>query len=84
MDPTQLDPSLWSQFGPFATVFVVMTTLGGGIILWLLRDRTALRRERSDGDQRERDLYDRIIATNEQFIPLMERLLRAVERSERA
>lgn len=40
-DPTSLvDPSLWTQFGPFAIVFVVMTILGGGIITWLLRDRS--------------------------------------------
>lgn len=45
MDPAPLDPSLWNQFGPFAVVFVVMTTLGGGAIAWLLRDRLRERAE---------------------------------------
>lgn len=35
-------PSTWEQFGAFGLVFVVMVTLGGGVIYWLLRDRARM------------------------------------------
>lgn len=88
-DPTALaDPSLWTQFGPFAIVFVVMATLGGGIILWLLRDRAKREAEHTAAliaaDERERALYDRIIANGEKFGPILDANTQAIERNTRA
>ena len=82
-DPSTLaDPSTWQQFGVFGIVFVVMTILGGGSILWLLRDRARLVASLAAADARERTLYDRIIEQGATLAPVLERNTRALDRAE--
>lgn len=70
MEPTP-DPSLWEQFGPFGIVFVLMAIAIG-----------YLARQLTESQTRERQLYDRITDQAEAFAPLIERLLRELERRE--
>lgn len=72
------NPSMWEQFGPFAIVFVVMSLLGGGIIGWLLKDRTQLK---ADHDAKlaqvegQRDEYAReVIESSARVAALLERV----------
>lgn len=73
-----IDPSLWSQFGPFGICLAVLLA----VIVWLLRERTADKKTISEGELRERALYDRIIVAHEHLIPVLERTARVLERVE--
>lgn len=65
------DPALWEQFGPFGIVCLLMAAA----IIVLARKLTA-------SETRERELYDRIAAQSERFAPLIERLVRELDRME--
>lgn len=65
------NPGPWEQFGIGAIVFVLMAI---AIVVLARQLLAALGRERA--------LYDRVASQGAQFAPLLERLLRELERRE--
>lgn len=87
-DPNLANPSTWEQFGPFGIVFVVLVGLGGGIIGWLLRERSRVEADHQAAisglkaehaaematltAQRD-DLFNQVVETGERVTSVVER-----------
>lgn len=70
---------LWEQFGPWGAVLAAMAT---GLV-WLAKDRARIQQqldeERKTNAATTAELYDRVIASRDLVIPMLERTAQALE-----